>query len=119
MTRRYVPDSGDIVWLNFDPQSGREQAGYRPAVVLSSASYNGKTGMLVCCPMTTRVKGYPFEVSIAGTRPGAVLSDQFKSFDWRARKATYKGRVTASELTEIRRKLGVLIGLAPMTSVQS
>jgi mRNA interferase MazF len=113
VSRRYVPDTGDVVWLKFDPQAGHEQAGHRPAVVLSPASYNGKTSMLVCCPITTRVKGYPFEVSIAGTKPGVVLADQVKSFDWRARQATYKGRVRPTELDEVRSTIGALIGLEP------
>ncbi len=106
----YVPDAGDIVWLQFDPQAGHEQAGHRPAVVLSPASYNGRTGMIICCPTTTRIKGYPFEVVIVGTPPSVVLADQVKSQDWRARKATSKGRVSASELAEVRAKLRTLIG---------
>lgn len=110
MAPGYVPDAGDIVWLQFDPQAGYEQAGRRPAVVLSPASYNGRAGMIVCCPITTRIKGYPFEVAVAGTRPSVVLADQVKSQDWRARKATRKGQASASELAEIRAKLAVLIG---------
>ena len=106
---RYVPDAGDIVWLQFDPQAGHEQAGHRPAVVLSPASYNGRSGMAVCCPMTTRIKGYPFEVALTGTPPSVVLADQVKSLDWRARKATRKGRVSAAELAEVRAKLAALI----------
>jgi mRNA interferase MazF len=107
---RFVCDAGDIVWLEFDPQAGHEQAGRRPALVLSPAAYNGKTGLMVCCPLTTRVKGYPFEVAIAGTPASVVLADQVKSLDWRARRATRKGRVTASELEEVRGKLLVLVG---------
>jgi mRNA interferase MazF len=106
----YVPDAGDIVWLQFDPQAGHEQAGHRPAVVLSPASYNGRAGVIVCCPTTTRIKGYPFEVVIGGTPTNVVLADQVKSQDWRARKAMRKGRVAASELAEIRAKLRALIG---------
>ncbi|MHB8564173.1 MAG: endoribonuclease MazF [Acidiferrobacteraceae bacterium] len=79
MVRGYVSEVGDIVWLHFGAQVGHEQAGHRPAVVVSPSSYNGKTGLMLCCPMTTRIKGYPFEVSIAGRRPGAVLSDQLTS----------------------------------------
>lgn len=107
----YVPDSGDIVWLQFNPQAGHEQAGHRPAVVLSPASYNGRTGMMICCPTTTRIKGYPFEVAMAGSPPSVVLADQVKSLDWRARNATKKGKVTAAELAELRAKLVALIGL--------
>jgi len=87
MAAGYVPEAGDIVWLQFEPQAGREQAGHRPAVVLSPASYNGRAGMIVCCPTTTRIKGYPFEVTLAGTPPSVVLVDQVKSQDWRAAKA--------------------------------
>jgi mRNA interferase MazF len=105
----YVPDAGDVVWLEFDPQAGHEQAGHRPAVVLSPASYNGRAGMIVCCPTTTRIKGYPFEVALAGTPPSVVLADQVKSQDWRARKATRKGRVSSAELAEVRAKLVALI----------
>ena len=110
MVRRYVPEAGDIVWLHFDPQAGHEQAGHRPAVVISPSSYNGKTGLMLCCPMTTQVKGYPFEVSIAGRRSGVVLSDQIKSLDWLARKASRKGNVSPSELKLIREKATTLIG---------
>ncbi len=106
----FVPDAGDVVWLEFDPQAGHEQAGHRPAVVLSPASYNGKTGLMVCCPLTTRIKGYPFEVAPASQSGGAVLSDQVKSLDWRARRATRKGKVTELELRQVRSKLRALIG---------
>jgi mRNA interferase MazF len=106
----YVPDAGDIVWLQFDPQAGHEQVGHRPAVVLSPASYNGRAGMIVCCPTTTRIKGYPFEVALAGSPPSVVLADQVKSQDWRARKAARKGRVSPAELADVRAKLIALIG---------
>ena len=109
MVERYVPAAGDIVWLNFDPQAGHEPAGHRPALVVSPASYNGKTGLLVCCPMTTQIKGYPFEVRIAGDKPGAALADQVKSLDWVARKARLKGQVSATELAEVRGKIAALI----------
>ena len=106
----YVPDAGDIVWLQFDPQAGHEQSGHRPAVVLSPASYNGRTGLMVCCPLTTRIKGYPFEVPIAGQPASVVLSDQVKNLDWRALQAVRKGRVTDAELGQVRAKLRALIG---------
>jgi mRNA interferase MazF len=110
MVRRYVPEVGDIVWLHFDPQAGHEHAGHRPALVISPSSYNGKTGLMLCCPLTTRVKGYPFEVKISGSRPGVALSDQVKSLDWVVRKAKRKGRATESELAEVRAKISALIG---------
>jgi mRNA interferase MazF len=110
MARRFVPDAGDIVWLNFTPQSGHEQAGHRPALVLSPAAYNDKTDLMICCPMTTHIKNYPFEVPIAGTSQSVVLADQVKSLDWRSRKAAKKGAVTADELAEVRGKILALIG---------
>ena len=109
-SRHYVPDAGDIVWLNFSPQAGHEQAGHRPALVLSPASYNEKTRLMICCPMTTQIKNYPFEVVISATSPSAVLADQVKSLDWRTRRAVYKGTVSAGELDEVRAKLRALIG---------
>lgn len=107
---RYVPDAGDVVWLHFNPQAGHEQAGHRPAVVLSPASYNGKTGLMLCCPVTTQIKGYPFEVLIGGTPRSVVLADQVKSFDWRVRKAARKGKITDAELGQVRGKAIALIG---------
>ena len=112
MARRFVPDAGDIVWLEFSPQVGHEQAGHRPALVVSPATYNGKTGTMLCCPMTTQIKGYPFEVVIhAEGISGAVLSDQVKNLDWRARKATPKGKATIEELDEVRAKIATLLAL--------
>ena len=110
MPRGYVPDAGDIVWLNFTPQAGQEQAGHRQALVLSPASYNHKTSLLVCCPLTTQIKNYPFEVLIAGSPPSAVLADQVKSLDWRSRNARRKGRVTSEQLAEVRAKIRALTG---------
>ena len=110
MPRAFVPDAGDIVWLQFDPQAGHEQAGHRPALVLSPAAYNGKAGLMLCCPMTTQIKGYPFEVRIAGDTDSAVLADQVKSLDWRARRAKLKGRISAAELAEVRAKVMALVG---------
>jgi mRNA interferase MazF len=110
MPRSYVPEAGDVVWLEFSPQAGHEQAGHRPAVVLSPASYNGKTGMMICCPMTTQIKGYPFEVVVRKNPPSAILSDQVKSLDWRARRTKRKGRIEAVALAEVRAKLRALIG---------
>ena len=109
MARRYVPDAGDIVWLNFTPQAGHEQAGHRPALVLSPAAYNDKTSLMICCPMTTQIKNYPFEVLISGTPASVILADQLKSLDWRVRKATRKGAVSPDELAEVRAKIVALI----------
>ena len=112
MVKRYVPDSGDIVWLEFDPQARHEQAGHRPALVLSPAIYNGKSGLMVCCPLSTQVKGHPFEVvtEVDGTRC-AVLTDHVKSLDWRARKAKHKARMEEDELLDVRAKLKALLML--------
>jgi mRNA interferase MazF len=110
MARRSVPDTGDIAWLAFAPQAGHEQAGHRPALVLSPAAYNAKTSLMICCPMTTQLKGYPFEVIVSREPPSAVLADQIKSLDWRARRATRKGRIPDSVLAEVRAKIRALIG---------
>ena len=110
MPRHYVPDAGDLVWLQFTPQAGHEQAGHRPALVLSPAHYNDKTGMMLCCPVTTQIKGYPFEVILSGVPASAVLADQVKSLDWRARKARRKGTVSAAELAEVQAKARALTG---------
>ena len=106
----FVPDTGDIIWLDFDPQTGHEQAGRRPAVVLSPAAYNGRIGLVVCCPVTTRIKGYPFEVPLSGPPPCVVLADQVESLDWRTRGATRKGAATREEMAVIRAKIRALIG---------
>jgi mRNA interferase MazF len=110
MAGRDVPEAGDIVWLHFNPQAGHEQVGHRPALVVSPSAYNGKTGLMLCCPMTTQIKGYPFEVLIAGARSGAALADQVKSLDWVAHKAQHKGRVSTAELNEVRAKVLALLG---------
>lgn len=112
MAPRYVPEAGDIVWLQLDPQAGHEQAGQCPALVVSPSAYNGKTGLMVCCPMTSHIKGYPFEVVIAGdgTVAGAALADQMKSLDWVARKARYKGNISVAELAQVRAKITALTG---------
>lgn len=110
MPQRYVPGAGDIVWLNFTPQAGHEQAGRRPALVLSPGAYNDKTSLMICCPLTTQIKNYPFEVFIGGAPPNAVLADQVKSVDWRSRDAKSKGRVSPEQLAEVRAKIRALIG---------
>ena len=105
----YVPEAGDVIWLQFSPQAGHEQAGHRPAVVLSPSTYN-RIGLLLCCPLTTKLKGYPFEVALAGSETSVALADQVKSVDWRARQAQRKGKVSDAELAEIRAKARALIG---------
>jgi mRNA interferase MazF len=114
VAKAYVPDSGEVVWLQFAPQAGHEQSGLRPALVLTPAAYNGKTGLMLCCPMTSQIKGYPFEVRINNNPKvaGAVLADQVKSLDWRARKARRFARVSDAEVAEVRGKLKALIGIA-------
>src|SRR5438067_12478949 len=108
---RKVPDRGDIVWLDFDPQAGHEQAGRRPALVLSPATYNARTGLALCCPITTRAKGYPFEVALPGGLPvtGVILADQVNCMDWRARRANYAGRLPTAELAQVLTKLYTLL----------
>ena len=110
MPRATVPDAGEIVWLKFDPQAGHDQAGHRPALVVSPASYNGKTGLMVCCPMTTKIKGHPFEVvaQVDGV-DCAVLSDQVKSLDWKVRQAKKKGVVSAEVMLHVRAKMKALL----------
>lgn len=105
----YVPEAGEIVWLEFSPHAGHEQAGHRPAVVLSPAAYN-RIGLMLCCPLTTKRKGYPFEVPLDDDRGSAVLADQVKSLDWRARRAKAKGRISDNELSAVRAKAKALIG---------
>ncbi|HEY3230400.1 MAG TPA: endoribonuclease MazF [Roseiflexaceae bacterium] len=110
----YIPDRGDAVWITLNPQAGHEQAGRRPAVVLSPAQYNGRVSLALLCPLTTQIKGYPFEVvlppNLAVT--GAVLSDQVKSLDWRVRKAEYICTLPEAVIMEILQKLNTLLGPA-------
>ena len=108
---RYVPARGDVVWLEFDPQAGHEQAGRRPALVVSPAAYNGRVGLMLCCPVTSQVKGYPFEVALpAGLKvSGVVLADQVKSLDWRARDARRLGAVPPAVTAEVLQRLGLLL----------
>ena len=111
MARRYIPARGDAIWLTFTPQAGHEQAGRRPALVLSPASYNGKVGLAILCPITSQVKGYPFEVAPpAGSRiSGVVLADQVKSLDWRVRQAKFICKLPRETTVEVLEKLGALL----------
>jgi len=110
MVSRYIPKPGDLVWLEFNPQSGHEQAGRRPALVISQLDYNRKTGLTLFCPVTSKKKGYPFEVELKETHlKGVVLSDQVKSLDWRARKAKLIDTAPESVLRETLAKIRALL----------
>ncbi len=110
-SRPYVPQRGDVVWITLNPQAGHEQAGRRPAVVLSPDAYNGKIGLAILCPITNQIKGYPFEVLLPSGLPvtGAILSDQVKSLDWRARDAERICTLPARTMAEVLQKLGTLL----------
>jgi mRNA interferase MazF len=112
VTATYVPRRGDLVWLNFDPQAGHEQAGRRPAFVLSPESYNRKIGLLLACPVTSKVKGYPFEVPLTAGLPvgGVILADQVKSLDWKVRKAQFAARTPVSIIEDVLSLVLPLIG---------
>ena len=107
----YVPERGDVVWITFNPQAGHEQAGRRPAVVLSPSRYNVRVGLALVCPITTRAKGYPFEVAIPPGLDvtGVVLADQVKSLDWRARKAQFTCSLPGPTTSEVLRKAARLL----------
>ncbi|NJN83259.1 MAG: endoribonuclease MazF [Caldilineaceae bacterium] len=109
----YIPERGDAVWLQFNPQSGHEQAGHRPAVVLSPSSYNGRVGLAIFCPITNKVKGYPFEVRIPDelSVSGAVLADQIKSLDWRARNVAFICKLPSEVMKEIIQKLAAILNV--------
>ena len=113
MTRKgeYVPERGDAVWITLDPQAGHEQAGRRPALVLSPSAYNGRVGLALLCPITPQVKGYPFEVRLPAGFPvaGVVGADQVKSLDWRARKATRIAAVPEEIVTQVVSRLQTLL----------
>ena len=107
----YCPKRGDVVWISFNPQAGHEQAGHRPALVLSPQSYNRKVGLAILCPLTTQVKGYPFEVRVPDglKAAGAILSDQVKSMDWRARKASLLCTIPEPIVRQVLNKVGTLL----------
>lgn len=107
----YIPERGDAVWLDFNPQSGHEQAGRRPAIVVSPANYNKKVGLALFCPITNQKKGYPFEVEIPKNEKitGVVLSDHLKSLDWRARNVEFVSELSDSVVDEVLKKLKVLL----------
>ncbi len=113
MAKIIIPDRGDIVWLSFDPQSGREQSGRRPALVISPLEYNRKTELAIICPITSQVKGYPFEVKIPDNIEisGVILSDQIKSLDWKTRKAELICKLPKEALQETINKINALLNL--------
>ena len=110
-SQAYVPQRGDVVWISLNPQAGHEQAGRRPAVVISPQNYNNKVGLAILCPITNQIKGYPFEVLIPDGLPveGAILSDQIKSLDWRARNAELICTLPTGAVSEVLQKLATLI----------
>jgi mRNA interferase MazF len=112
--KNWAPRCGDILWLDFDPQSGREQRGRRPAFVLSDDSYNRKVGLAVVCPITSKAKGYPFEVALPPDAKvmGVILGDQLRSIDWKARNAEFACRVDHEVLLEVQGRIMALLNLA-------
>ncbi len=113
MSRGYVPDRGHLVWLSFDPQAGREQAGRRPALVVSPAAYNGRARLALVCPIMSLIKGYPFEVVLPAGLPigGVVLADHLKSVDWQVRRVELVGEAPADVMAEVRAKVSPLLGM--------
>ncbi|MEI6438521.1 MAG: endoribonuclease MazF [Candidatus Omnitrophota bacterium] len=111
MVKKFIPSRGDVVWLSFDPQAGHEQSGHRPALVLSPLEYNRLTGLALCCPLTSRVKGYPFEVAVPAGLPveGVVLADQIKCLDWKSRQAKLCCHFPDQAVLEVLAKLNTLI----------
>jgi len=112
VSAHFVPEAGDFVWLTFDPQAGREQAGRRPALILSPRVYNAKSGLALVCPVTNQTKGYPFEVAVPSGQgaTGVILSDHVKSVDWKARRAEKLGRCSNEVIDEVRARLAPLLG---------
>lgn len=111
MPNEYIPERGDVVWISFNPQSGHEQAGRRPALILSPSAYNGKVGLALMCPVTNQIKGYPFEVDVPADSAvtGTVLSDQVKSLDWRSRKAELVCQLPDEVVEEVLAKINTLL----------
>ena len=109
----YVPQRGDVIWITLNPQAGHEQAGRRPALVLSPATYNGKVGLAILCPLTNQIKGYPFEVLVPPglSITGAILADQVKNLDWRARSAELICSLPRRTVVEVLQKLATLLSV--------
>lgn len=112
VSRSYVPDAGDLVWLTFDPQAGHEQRGRRPALILSPRAYNAKARLAIACPVTGQVKGYPFEVALpaGGAVTGVILADHIKNLDWKVRRVEFAGKAPPEAVTDVRERLRVLLG---------
>lgn len=110
--KEYVPRRGDLIWITLNPQAGHEQAGRRPAMVLSPIAYNAKVGLAILCPVTSQIKSYPFEVLIPQGLDiqGAILADQVKSLDWRVRQAEYIGSLPRDTVNEVLQRIGILLG---------
>lgn len=110
VAKAYVPDRGDIIWLDFYPQRGHEQSGRRPAITISPMAYNKRVGLGLFCPITSRKKGYPFEVPVEGSEvDGVILSDQVKSFDWRKRRITFIEKAPENAITDTLKKIHTLV----------
>lgn len=108
--KKYIPSRGDLVWLTFNHQAGHEQSGTRPAIVVSPIEYNEKVGLALFCPITTKIKGYPFEITVTiDGKKGVVLSDQVKSLDWKSRKAKFIKKSSRGIINEVMEKLRMLI----------
>lgn len=113
VARVYVPDAGDLVWLTFDPQTGHEQRGRRPALILSPRAYNSKARLVIACRITSQAKGYPFEVPLppGGKISGVILADHVKNLDWKARRVVFEAKAPADIVVDVRERLRVLLGL--------
>lgn len=111
MVNRYTPEKGDLVFLNFDPQTGKKQSGRRPALVISSKKYNEKVGLALFCPITSKIKGYPFEVELLNQKniKGVILSDQIRNLDWRKRKVEFQEKIDFNLFEVVLEKIGILL----------
>lgn len=110
MVKIYIPERGDCIWLNFDPQAGHEQKGRRPALVLSHFAYNKKVGLAICCPITSQEKGYPFEVKIKTPKlNGVILADQIRNLDWKVRNAEFIEKTSSSVLNSVTEKINLIM----------
>jgi mRNA interferase MazF len=110
MVKNYIPERGDIVWISFNPQAGKEQSGHRPAIVLSHKEYNKRIGLAIMCPITNKVKGYPFEVAIKFDEiKGVMLADHIKNLDWKERNASFIGKAPEHIIEEVTTLINTII----------